>query len=324
MANKKSWKDHLLSSGLPLEQSVIQILEELGIQGPTEYKYERNNELGIPTVFSVDVYAPQTYHELERQWLWLNIFCECKYRHDSVRWLFTPYEFGRWPRARSQDVFIILDQLTGPKVVNTEHFSHFVRKYKLCNKGIEILENDANNKTIDQCIQQLRYGMINDVVDSLVHQVDKLLGPISPIFILLPIIITTAELWRIRPGTTIQNIREANELDQIGHKLNSLIIFEPPDNLFSQYTLAKLNKSLSDDQKSTIDKRMRKIGLYGYNYFLSYFSSKHPSFFMVVNYKYFRSMMKSLLSFFGDSSLMKRRTRPRPFSEVLNNLHAQE
>lgn len=323
MADKKSWKDHLLSSGLPLEQSVIQILEKLGVQGPTEYKYERNNELGIPTIFSVDVYASQIY-EFEPQSLWLNIFCECKYRHDSVRWLFTPYEFGRWPHARSQDIFIVLDQLTGPKVINTEHFSQFGRKYKLCKKGVEILENDINNKTIDQCIQQLRYGLINDVVGSLVHQVDKLLGPISPIFILLPIVITTAELWRIRPGITIQNIREANELDQIGHKLNSLIFFEPPDNLFSQYTLAKLNQGLSDDQKSKIDKRMKRIGLYGYNYFLSYFSSKHPSFFIVVNHKYFRSMMKNLLSFFDNSRLMRKRTRPRPFRDVLKSLHVEE
>lgn len=324
MSDKKSWKDHLLSSGLPLEQSVMQILEQLGIEGPIEYNYERNNELGIPTIFSIDVYAPQIYHELERQSLWLNIFCECKYRHNSVRWLFTPYEFGRWSLARPHDIFITLDQMTGPKVIDTEHFNYFAKKYKLCKKGVELLENDVNNKTIEQCIQQLRYGMINDLVDSLVHQSDKLLGPISPIFILLPIIITTAELWRIRPGITIQNIREASELDHIGHKLDSLIIFEPPNPLFSQYTLTKLNEGLSDSQKSKIDRRLKKIGLYGYSHFSSYFSSKHPSYFLVLNYKHFRSTMKSILSFFGESSLMERRTRPRPFSEVLKSLKVQE
>lgn len=324
MTGKKSWKDHLLSSGLPLEQSVIQTLEQLGIEGPTEYKYERNNESGIPTLFSIDVHASQIYAVLKPQSLWLDIFCECKYRHDSVRWLFTPYEFGRWPSVQPQDIFITLDQLTGPKVVNTLCFSYFADNYKLCKKGIELLENDTNNKTIEQCIQQLRYGLINNSLDSIVHQVDKLLGPISPIFILLPIIVTTAQLWRIRSGITIQDIREADELDQIGQKLNSLIIFEPPDKLFSQYTVTKLNQGLSDSQKSKIDRRMKKIGLHGYNYFLSYFSSKHPSFFVVVNYKHFDNTMKSILSFFNDPSLTKLRTLPRPFSEVLNSLKVQE
>ena len=55
-----------------------------------------------------------------------------------------------------------------------------------------------------------------------------------------------------------------------------------------------------------------------------HFSSKHPSFFIVVNHKYSRSMMRSLLSFFDNSRLMKKRTRPRPFRDVLKSLHVEE
>ena len=54
---KKEWKDYLLSSGLPLEQSVIQILRKMGIEWIREYKYERLNENGLPTIFSVDIHA---------------------------------------------------------------------------------------------------------------------------------------------------------------------------------------------------------------------------------------------------------------------------
>ena len=55
--NKKEWKDYLLSSGLPLEQSVIQALRALGIEWIKEYTYERFNEKGIPTIFLVDIHA---------------------------------------------------------------------------------------------------------------------------------------------------------------------------------------------------------------------------------------------------------------------------
>ena len=209
MKSKKNWKDYVLSSGLPLEQSVTKTLEILGMEGLTEFKYERNNEVGIPTVFSVDVYGSQIYHDALKQQLWLDIMCECKYRHDNVRWIFTPHNFGRWPLASANSMLIRLDQMTGPKVINTSQYSRLAEKFKLCKKGIEIYENDLNNKTIEQSLNQLRYGVINKVLDSLLHQVDKLLGPISPIFVILPIIVTTAELWRRNDDVTIQNIREA-------------------------------------------------------------------------------------------------------------------
>lgn len=304
--SKKSWKDHLLSSGLPLEQSVVQILAKLGVEKPTEYKYQRNNEFGIPTIFSIDVYATQIY-DLEPQELWLDIFCECKYRHDAVRWIFTPDEFGRWPRAKFKDAFIILDQLAGNQIFDTDYLDRFSDKYDLCSKGIEILENDANPKSIEQCIQQLRYGLIDKVLDAFIHQVDELLGTPSPIFILLPIIITTAELWRIRPGTTIQNIRDSSELHEVGDRCNVLTVLEKPDNLSIQYTYGKLNEGLTNDQKTKIDRRLKELKLPGYLNFLSSFSSRYPSMFFVFNYKHFATGMKNLLSFFNNQDLIKER-----------------
>ncbi len=55
--SKKTWKDHLLSSGVPLEYSVIRIFEELGIRDAGEYRYERKTADGVAQVFSVDVHA---------------------------------------------------------------------------------------------------------------------------------------------------------------------------------------------------------------------------------------------------------------------------
>ena len=63
---------------MPLEYSVIQTLEKLGIRVPREYKYERINETGVPTLFSIDVHATEI--DALRN-LWLELFIECKYRH---------------------------------------------------------------------------------------------------------------------------------------------------------------------------------------------------------------------------------------------------
>lgn len=324
MKEKRKWKDYFLSSGLPLEQSVTQTLERLGMEGLTEFKYERKNEVGLTTVFSVDVYGPQIYHDLSRQQLWLDVLCECKYRHDNIKWIFTPHSFGKWPLASSRNVLVCVDKMTGPKVINTSYFSKLTDNFKLCKKGIEIYENDINNKTIEQSISQLRYAVIHKILDSLIHQVDKLLGPISPIFVILPIIVTTAELWRINSGVTIKDIREAEGVEDIGEKLNSLIIFEPPGNLYRRYSKDILDQGLTKSQKMKIDKRLNKIENQGYELYKNTISYQQPSFFFIINYEHFPVIMKELLEYFGDKKLMKIREKPKSIEEILEGLKAPE
>ena len=321
---KRKWKDYLLSSGLPLEQSVIQDLEQLGMEGLREFKYERKNEVGIQTIFSVDVYAPQIYHDLSRQQLWLDVLCECKYRHDNTKWIFTPHAFGRWPLASSRDVFACVDKMTGPKVVDTSYFSKLTDNFKLCKKGIEIYENDINSKTIEQCISQLRYAVTQKFLDSLIHQVDKLLGPISPIFIILPIIVTTAELWRMNSGVKIKDIRAAEGIEDVGEKLTSLIVFEPPDNLYMRYSKDMFEQELTKSQKMKIDKRLNKIENHGYEFYKNTVSYQQPSFFFVINYEHFPVIMKEILEFFGDKMLMKKREKPKSIEEILERLKIPE
>src|SRR3990172_413536 len=145
---KRTWKDHLLSSGLPLEQSVIQSLRKLDILDPREYKYERINEAGIPTLFSVDIHATRMGP------VWLELFIECKYRHDGTRWVFTPDEFNFGRDEAFQDMFILLDTFAGGYSVDRNLINRQFKKDDLCRKGIEILRDDANPKSIEQSIQQ--------------------------------------------------------------------------------------------------------------------------------------------------------------------------
>ncbi len=84
----KDWKEHLLSSGIPLEHSARQVLQRYASGRVSEFRFERANENGIPTVFSVDLNATLITEDF-----WLEVFVECKYRHDNVVWVFTPERF---------------------------------------------------------------------------------------------------------------------------------------------------------------------------------------------------------------------------------------
>jgi hypothetical protein len=57
MGDKRTWKDHFLSSGVPLEYSAARILKQFDFTAPREYKYERIGESGLLTQFSVDIHS---------------------------------------------------------------------------------------------------------------------------------------------------------------------------------------------------------------------------------------------------------------------------
>ena len=90
-----------------------------------------------------------------------------------------------------------LDQYCLDRQLNRELIGDLRTQYPLCRKGIELLPRDANPKTIEQAVEQLRHAVVAKALDSLVHQVDDLLGAPTPLFVIVPIIVTTAELWRL-------------------------------------------------------------------------------------------------------------------------------
>jgi len=179
--NQLKWKDYLLSSGLPLEYSVRRTLEDLGVWGATEYKYERINEAGIPVLFSVDVHATKSYYGTDDTdspyHIYLELFVECKYRHDGTQWIFTPDEFNSDVlAAQYTDIFIVLDQLPNTYKIIRSDLGSFSQSYGLCRKGIEFTQKGSNPESIKHSIQQLRFAIADQVAEALEHQAYPLLG----------------------------------------------------------------------------------------------------------------------------------------------------
>src|ERR1035438_684627 len=88
----KSWKDALLSSGLPLEYEATRILVQSGFHVDGEYPYNRRSDCGSEE-FSVDLLA---HHYLENGCKdgsfkgQIAAVCECKYRNPGKTWVFMP------------------------------------------------------------------------------------------------------------------------------------------------------------------------------------------------------------------------------------------
>lgn len=323
MSNSQKWKDNLLSSGLPLEYSVRRSLENLGLSGAREFKYERVNEVGIPALFSIDIHTTKIYEQLNTNIdcpIFLELFIECKYRKDGTQWIFTPDEYDRF-FPNPKDLFITLDELTDRYFINKSRLNIFGQSYELCGKGIELNHEGQNPKSIKQAIQQLRFAIPNQVADAFEHQVRQYLGPIEPLFVLIPMVVTTAELWRITPEVTIEDVRKAANLQEVAVQKDVLVLHELPDNELSKYTQQKLLSSFDNDEIVDIN---HKIWLNKQKYFeaneqpfgetlddgqyegyVNMFAANYPNLFLVVHYNKFEETIQRLFPLFETHEIIK-------------------
>jgi hypothetical protein len=207
--NKNAWKDHLLRSGLPLEFEVKKFLDEYGCISNMERTYLRNNEVQVPAEFSYDI--DSSYIKGEH---FIDLMIECKYRHESVRWVFLPETYGS------------IDEISHTGFMHpVDHFNTHVYRNSdfpiafgpLCSKGVELTSDGANPKTITQAIAQLAYAMADKVTNAILHQTDEVLSTHfkSTTFYNIPIIMTTAQLYRLREKVDIKTIKASELLEDI-------------------------------------------------------------------------------------------------------------
>jgi hypothetical protein len=302
MTGKKKWKDHFLSSGVPLEYSVIGMLNRLEYLAPREFKYERLSEAGLPTQFSIDIYSSYIITELN---LWLEVFIECKYRHEGTRWVFSPVEGDIWS-PRHEDTLLVLDQYDSRRKIDQNKIISHWNGIPFCGKGIELLPSDHNSKSIEQAVQQLRYSLVGKAVYAINHQIDESLGSPTPLFLIAPIIVTTAELWRLKPNTTIEDIRNSDELEEVAQNQDVVLLHQDPDNFLIAHTRDYFKKYLGEWKRIKFDRALRTNTGNSYDNFIEMFSKRYPSIFIVVNYSYCERLMASLVKFIKDKLIIER------------------
>jgi hypothetical protein len=213
----KSWKDALLSSGLPLESDVRNYMSQHGCLAEFEHSYLRADEARVLRQFSYDIDASliQPPH-------FVDFLVECKYRHPSVSWIFTPDEYGGHTELGPNDFMHPLTHFVERRCVFDS--SMFPRHLApCCSKGIEVTSEGANEKAVAQAVSQLAFGMARRVGDAVEHQAHDLLRG-DFVFYHLPVIVTSAALYRLRDGVTIDSIRAASEMSEVADAVDLLVL----------------------------------------------------------------------------------------------------
>lgn len=247
--NSTKWKDFLLKSSLPLEYDVKKLLEKYGCVGDYEYTYLREDENGVINEFSYDIDASYIKNSH-----FFNLMIECKYRDSSTDWIFIPDKYGGMQEIDTYAFLNPVDHFTKKKKFRPLDYEPLA---PLCGKGIEIASTGQNPKTITQAASQLSYAMAEQIISSMEHQIEELLTTSEIIFYNIPIIVTTANLIRLRENITLEEIKKVNTISDIATKEECLVLknnigrdlekynFDKFIHFIKKYGRAKLNKKLN-------------------------------------------------------------------------------
>ncbi|ELC6385157.1 hypothetical protein SS49_09270 [Enterobacter hormaechei subsp. steigerwaltii] len=221
MSENKKWKEKLISSSFPLEYIVSRKLASFGIAVSNDFSYSRN-DAGILKDFSIDIQGNYwdeecTYH--------LNFLIECKQRHDNNKWLFmrdpnTP-DFSALTLGytlRAIDNFTRIDLPANATIALDEDMAYAV-------KGVEIDTSNGNvyDSEIKHGISQLAYSLPDVIIKNIAGCINSHPEDNLPFFI-VPILVTTSELYLTRDEFSTENIRGAQDLSDIADLVPYLVI----------------------------------------------------------------------------------------------------
>jgi hypothetical protein len=230
---KKSWKEALLASGLPLENDVQEYFRGKGCISNFEYSYLRPDELAIERQFSYDIDAAYI-----RDNQFVTLMAECKYRHPGTKWVFLPESYGGSVELHPNDFMHTMDHFVELRFPFLSNFPRHLAP--ACSKGVELAGDERNQKSITQALSQLAYAMAPKIADAIEHQVERLLVH-DHIFFHVPMVVTTAEIFRINAGVTIKELREARSLDNVALEEEMLVLHYTPGIYLKRYNLNILN-----------------------------------------------------------------------------------
>lgn len=283
--SQNKWKEFILKSGIPLEFEVKQGLDKYWCVSSYDFTYLRKDEKDIINEFSYDLDAAY----IKKWGNYFNLKIECKYRHDSTSWLFTPEKYW-W-----------IDELEHYSFLNPN--DHFTKKNKFkrlnypqiwpaCWKWIEINSTWVNPKTIIQAVNQLNYSIAESILDWMSHQIEWLLWTSEIIFYDVPIIITTAKLFRLNEGISIKEIKSSDNIEDIAKEEDFLILNNSIWKELEQFNTNKLLQLTSMFSNKEIEEKLNTFND-DYDFVASTIAKNYaPKWILVMHYKDHESLKR--------------------------------
>jgi hypothetical protein len=210
MSESNKWKSKLLSSSVPMEYEVAQILVEKDFSTDVDFSYTRMDS-GLEKDFSVDLRATSYINDIQAV---IELLVECKYRHPSNKWLFfedpNDGDFSRFTLGytlRAVDGFSWRFFPANATVA-------FDKNNCFCIKGVEVdtFNGGVHDSEIRHGLLQLQYALPRLLTDRISFEIYHPEDENSPFFF-CPILLTTSPIFVARPGVKIGTVEQADRME---------------------------------------------------------------------------------------------------------------
>ena len=303
MQNKtpENWKEILLKSGIPLESSIRNILEGMSFDGVLEYNFLRKNDKDIINNFSVDIHACKNIYanKISHKCFTLEYLIECKYCTPDSHWVFMP-------NANSYSVetpSLYIDHFDSEYCCNSSYLETIFNEYKITGKGFSLRNKNSDNTQIKEAYNQLSYAYIH-------RYIEKSSWDNYDVYFLIPIIVTTANLWRLKENITIGKIQHANKLEEVCENYNVLRFQSDSDRLMANYFREKYDE-LDKYTKAKIAQRFHKNYNETIEAFIDAESTFVPNTFLIMNYANFEKEFRKLDQSLSKLSIIEKRNNAK-------------
>lgn len=266
MSESNKWKSKLLSSSVPMEYEVAQILVSKDFSTDVDFSYTRVDS-GLEKDFSVDLRA-NSYITNKNDVIQavIELLVECKYRHPSNKWLFfedpndsgfSPFTLGHTLRA--------VDDFSWQFFPRNATVS-FDKNNCFCIKGVEvdISSGGVHDSEIRHGLLQLQYALPRLLTDRISFEIHHPEDENTPFFF-CPILLTTSPILAASPGVKISTVERADKLEDFSRVVPWAIVHSDLTPEFERHMItecAELSKIADESWVKELDKLREAKGEY--------------------------------------------------------------
>ncbi|QTA80605.1 Uncharacterized protein dnl_29150 [Desulfonema limicola] len=219
------WKDALLLSSMPLEFETGRFLVDQGFAVNSDFRYTWK-DFEIINDSAIDIYAKANISssELINKYLQIELLIDCKHRSPDTVGLFLPDINLPGHSFTSGNTIRMIDQFS-PYVIDPDTKTGFESDLLLCYKGMEI---DLETGDINDLIYKKGLSKLQNALPRLFSEniMTFLAGPPEENipFLFCPILLTTAPLYVMKKNISLEEIRSASEVKEVGIEVPFLVM----------------------------------------------------------------------------------------------------
>lgn len=218
----KSWKKHLLLSGVPLEFEVANLLVGEGMSVHADFSYLRQDGNGQKEL-SIDISSSWYGGRPSNPTFDLRLLVECKYRSRNKLVILIPDPNITYPSATLGATVTTFDVFV-PFSLPLNAFVKLERNYEFAYKAIEIFDNGAVEQDLKHGINQLRYAIPSALRWDFDFQLGGHPEEAMPTYF-AKILVTNAPMRVLDKGCNISAIELADKLEDISSEVDTVILY---------------------------------------------------------------------------------------------------